>query len=62
LRGTAGILRVLTVLVLRFLTPGIYLSALFETARPRPANEQAAKADFAAQVAALKHSSAHPTS
>ena len=62
LRGTAGILRVLTVLVLRFLTPGLYLAALFETARPRPANEQAARADLAAQLAALKHPSSHPNS
>lgn len=58
LRGTAGILRTLTVLVLRFLTPALYLAALFETAHTRPANEQAAKADLAARSTALGRSHA----
>lgn len=62
LRNTAGILRVLMVLVLRFLTPGLYLAVLFETLRPQPRNERAAKADLTAQLAAHEHSGASPSS
>lgn len=62
LRDVAGFLRVLIVLGLMLLTPGLYLVALFESVRPRPANEHAAKADLAAQLAALGHSGAQPSS
>ena len=62
LRTTAGILRVLTVLILRFLTPGLYLAVLFETVRTHPTNEHAAKADLTAQLAARERSSASPNS
>jgi len=60
LRGASGILRVLMILVLRFLTPGLYLAVLFETVRAHPANERAAKADLTAQLAARERSGASP--
>lgn len=60
LRTTAGIVRVLTVLVMWFLTPGLYLTALFETVRAHPKNERAAQADLAAQLAAHARSGANP--
>ncbi len=55
LRNTAGILRLLTVIVMWLLTPGLYLVALFETVRAYPSNERAARADLAAQLAAHEH-------
>ena len=63
LRSTAGIVRVLTILVLRFLTPGLYLAVLFGVVRAHPGNEQAARADLMAQLGGREHSSAghrHP--
>ena len=55
LRNADGILRMLMVLVLRFLTPGLYLAVLVETLRPQPGNEQVAQADLTAQLAARSH-------
>jgi hypothetical protein len=61
LRIASEVLRVLMILVLRFLTPGLYLAVLFETVRAQPANERAAKADLTAQSAARERSGASPT-
>jgi hypothetical protein len=62
LRSAFGTLRVLMILVLRFLAPGLYLAVLFETARAQPADERAARADLTAQTAARERSAASPSS